>query len=105
MKLFTMALTLVAVVLVSGCAIVKSPVAGGIYTDAKSGLTTNTTANLGSKSGEACAMSVLGLVGLGDAGITAAARNGGIKQITHVDEHAMSILGIYGQFCTRVYGN
>ncbi len=39
------------------------------------------TGGPGAKTGEACAMSVLGLVAIGDAGIVAAARKGGIANV------------------------
>ena len=89
---------------ISGCAIVRSPVAGGIYTDVQSG-TQATGHAMSKKMGESCAMSILGLVGTGDASITTAAKMGGVRTISHVDEYATSILGVYGKLCTRVYGD
>lgn len=83
---------------------VKTPVSGLIYTDVKygEGATSNT---LGMKNGEACAQSILGLVGTGDASISTAARSANIKTISYVDEYATSVLGVWGKYCTRVYGN
>jgi len=40
----------------------------------------------------------------GDASISAAARNGGIARIHHVDHETMNILGIYARYTTIVYG-
>jgi hypothetical protein len=58
----------------------------------------------GTKTGEACAMQILGLVGLGDASISAAKAAGGISQVAHVDHDITNILGIYGKSCTVVVG-
>jgi hypothetical protein len=40
----------------------------------------------------------------GDASISAAATNGGINRIHHVDDETMNILGIYAKYVTIVYG-
>jgi hypothetical protein len=57
------------------------------------------------KSGEACAMSILGIVGIGDASIDAAKKEAGVTQIAAVDHHAFNILGLYGSVCTVVTGS
>ncbi len=54
--------------------------------------------------GEACATSILGVVATGDASIDTAKKNGGVAQVTAVDHHTKSILGVYAKFCTIVYG-
>jgi hypothetical protein len=41
---------------------------------------------------------------MGDASISAAAQNGGITRIHHVDHETMNILGIYAKYTTIVYG-
>jgi len=76
---------------------------GAWYSDLRSGVaaTSNPSGNL---VGEACASSILGLVATGDASIEAARRNGRITQISAVDEHSTSILGIYATYCTTVRG-
>jgi hypothetical protein len=77
---------------------------GFIYTDA--GTASMATDNdVGRKKGEACAMSILGLVTTGDAGIKTAAEAAGITQIASVDYHHENILGIYSKFCTVVSGD
>ena len=58
----------------------------------------------GTKSGEACASSILGVFASGDASIAAAKAAGGITQVAHVDHTIMSILGIYASTCTVVVG-
>ncbi|PYN11407.1 MAG: protein trl [Candidatus Rokuibacteriota bacterium] len=40
----------------------------------------------------------------GDASISAAAKNGGITRIHHVDHETMNILGFYAKYTTIVYG-
>lgn len=76
----------------------------GLYvsTDTASHTTAN---NIGKKKGEACAMSILGLITLGDAGLKAAATAGGITQISAVDVHSLNVLGIYAKMCTVVSGD
>jgi hypothetical protein len=60
---------------------------------------------VGSKKGEACGMSILGLVTIGDSSAAAAAKAGGINQISIVDNEDMNILGIYSSHCSQVSGN
>ena len=86
-----------------GCASVQSPVAGALYLDAKGGVTTSGLP-VGAMTGEACATSILGMVGLGDASIKTAAANGNISRVTVVDHTSWSILGLYSKYCTVVYG-
>ncbi|WP_373047865.1 TRL-like family protein [Vulgatibacter sp.] len=99
------AIVAVAAGLLSGCAAgsMRSPVNGFLYTSAKAGEAAAGPVR-GSKSGRACATSILGLVGTGDASISQAASNGGIKEISHVDADVENILGIWAQYCTVVYG-
>src|SRR4051812_27666907 len=86
-----------------GCAMARSPVTGFLYTDVKSNSGV-TEAYGGSARGEACASSILGIVGTGDASLDAAKKNGGVVQVTAIDNSAMSVLGVYAKFCTIVYG-
>jgi hypothetical protein len=58
----------------------------------------------GTKTGEACATSILGIVGIGDASIATAKAAGGITQVAHVDHDNFGILGIYASSCTVVVG-
>lgn len=60
---------------------------------------------LGDKKGEAQMYSVLWLVAWGDAGTAAAAQNGGITTVNHMDVEVFSILfGLYSRTTTIVYG-
>jgi len=61
---------------------------------------------LGSKVGESEMQSVLWLVAWGDSGVAAAARNGGITTIRHLDQRTLYILfGLYYKNTTIVYGD
>ncbi|MCP4504473.1 MAG: hypothetical protein GY822_31575 [Deltaproteobacteria bacterium] len=59
---------------------------------------------IGPKRGKACAKSYLNLVAIGDGGIAAAAKQGGIREVTSVDFSHMSILGLYQERCAIVTG-
>ncbi len=61
---------------------------------------------LGEKVGESSSHSVLWLVAWGDAGTAAAARNGNITEINHMDSQVICILfGLYSRSTTIVYGD
>lgn len=79
---------------------------GAIYTDVKAPHPDSvTSSSVGTKSGTATAVSILGLVCTGDASIQTAASNGGIKTINHVDYHDKIILWVYREYTTIVWGN
>ena len=59
---------------------------------------------LGQKVGTATCVSVLGIVAVGDGGINAAAKNGGIKKISHVDRKTLSVLSLFTKYEYFVYG-
>lgn len=61
---------------------------------------------LGSKVGMASNQSVMWLVAWGDGGTEAAARNGGIQVIHHMDEERFALFfGAYVRITTIVYGD
>ncbi len=61
---------------------------------------------LGDKVGKASCYSVLWLVTWGDAGTAAAAKNGNISVINHMDEETFAVLfGLYYRWTTIVYGD
>ncbi len=62
---------------------------------------------LGEKVGESCYHSILfDIVAWGNAGTAAAAENGNITEINHMDKHDLVILlGLYYRHTTIVYGN
>lgn len=64
------------------------------------------TTTTGSKTGYSTARSILGVVAFGDAGIAAAAKDGGIKKIESVDTKTTNILfGVYTSVTTIVTGD
>lgn len=56
------------------------------------------------KTGKSCVISVLQLVSAGDGGINAAKKDGNITKVATVDYDFMNVLGVYGQYCTKVTG-
>ncbi len=81
----------------------RSPVPGFLYSDVQ--FTHSATSNqAGNRIGEACALSILGLISTGDASIEAARRNGGITLISGVDETFNNYLGLYSKSCVVVRG-
>lgn len=88
----------------TGCQIVASPMAGGLYNETKYG-DIATTHNSATKEGKACGSSILGLVATGDASVAAAKAAGGITTVASVDHYAKNILGILGEWCTIVKGS
>ena len=89
--------------LASGC-IVRSDVGGSLFLDQQGIVAVTDADTKGDKTGEAQAMSILGMVGLGDATLTTAMANGGITKATHVDFKSWQVLGIYGTYTVVVYG-
>ena len=63
-----------------------------------------TSNTLGTKVGQAEALSVLGVAAVGDAGIEKAAKQAGIKKISHVDKKTFSVLGLFTKVTYTVYG-
>ena len=60
---------------------------------------------IGSKVGTSTCQSVLWLVAWGDASTEAAAKNGNISVVNHMDQEVFSILfGLYSKSTTIVYG-
>ena len=98
-------LALALAALSTGCALsANAPVTGFVYQAAKGG-SAATSNDLGGKTGQSCAMSILGVYGGGDASIAAAAKAGGITKISAVDSDNFGILGIYAKNCTVVSGD
>lgn len=78
-----------------------------IYTHIRTPYDTDlATTKLGAKTGTSSAYSVLGLFAWGDASSAAAAREGGITTLNHMDAEELFILGfIYNKVTTIVYGD
>ena len=114
-KAMVVLLATVLVVSLAGCAGMSSqvfnggtPVGGWVYTDVTAPsqrlhapLNKEATAL---KVGKATAISVLGIVAIGNASIDRAMKNGHITKINHIDHKVMSVLGIYAEWTVIVYG-
>lgn len=57
------------------------------------------------KTGRACATSVLALVAVGDNSIEAAKRDGMINKVAIINYEVQNVLGVYGTYCTVVKGD
>jgi hypothetical protein len=91
--------------LMTGCVHPMGPIGGvsaGIYTDV-AGPIAATSNPIGSKRGQASSEGII-CFAKGDASIKAAAENGGITKISHVDYHTKSILCIWARTTVTVYG-
>lgn len=92
-------------VLITGC-VGPMGTAGGaygyVYTDV-SGPVLATSNSGASKVGSATSKGII-CVATGDSSIKAAAANGGITKISHVDYHVTSVLGLYVETTVTVYG-
>ncbi len=79
---------------------------GCLYTNIQTPFDTDLdNTELGTKIGKSSAYSVLWLVAWGDAGTAAAAEDGEITRILHMDAQVLSILfGLYTRTTTVVYG-
>jgi hypothetical protein len=86
----------VAMVLTTGC----------LYTHVMTPYDTNLDKTvLGQKTGKASMQSVLWLFAWGDASTAAAAKQGGLATVNHMDKEFLNIIfGIYTETTTIVYG-
>ena len=100
-KVFMILCAAVVALVMTGCGAIG--MVGAVYQNVTQPVTVTSNA-IGHKVGTAKCMSILGIVALGDAGINEAAKNGGIKKISHVDCKAFSILGVYTTYEYFVYG-
>ena len=76
-----------------------------VYTDYKAPIDIDASNTpIGGKKGEGSTVNVLGLVAWGDASVKAAADEGGITRVEHIDYHMLSVLGLFSKFTVIVYG-
>lgn len=76
-----------------------------LHTTAQDGLQGGPT-DLGSKTGEACASGIIGIISSGDAGVKAAAAAGGITTVKGIDYRNDNLLGsVLSNTCTIVHGD
>ena len=76
----------------------------GMISQVKAPLSTDGNWKVGLKSGSADVQCVLGLFAWGDCSITAAAANGGLKQVDFVDYKYDNVIGIWQRAMVTVYG-
>ena len=88
-------------------AVLVTAFSGCIYSNVKVPLDTDVEATqLGNKVGMASNQSILWLVAWGDGGIEAAAKNGGITVVRHLDVREIFVLfGVYARATTIAYGD
>jgi len=104
MRLVMVLLLGVALLGLAGCVMAYAPVSAGIVANEKGPYPTVIDNSVGwDKEGVATAEGIL-IVGFGDASIKAAAAQGQIKKIHHVDTEVLSVLGVYARYRTIVYG-
>jgi TRL-like protein family len=99
----TLSVALCCAVLLGGCAIAHGPVTAAVTLDMKGPVSAGPALGPTPKVGRSEAWGIL-VFATGDASISAAMANGGIKQIHHVDQETTNILGIYAKYVTVVYG-
>lgn len=88
----------------AGCLSAPFQPPSGLVAVTKAPLSTEGNWEVGPRRGEASSTSVLGLYASGDCSIAAAARNGGLKKIGHVDYEYVNVVGIWQQATVIVYG-
>jgi TRL-like protein family len=98
----SLVLALSCAALIAGCALGHGPVLAPVTFSMKGPVAAG-PATTSPKMGRAEAWGIV-LFATGDASISAAASNGGITKIHHVDHETMNILGIYAKYTTIVYG-
>ena len=89
---------------VVSCATAPAPVAGSLFSSVKYDGPIGDPSAATSKTGTACATSILGAIASGDASITAAKADGAIKKVGHVDHTGSNFSTTYARYCTVVKG-
>ena len=103
-RMSTIAFVVLLLIGVAGCLSAPFQPPGGVVSVTTAPLSTEGNWDVGSKRGEASSYSVLGLYASGDCSIAAAARNGGLKKIGHVDYEYFNVIGIWQKATVIVYG-
>lgn len=76
----------------------------GLICTVQAPLSTEGNWDVGMKKGEATSGSICGIWASGDCSIWEAAKNGGLRKITHVDYRYRNVLGIWQEVTTIAYG-
>lgn len=108
MKYLILGLVLLSVLILNGCSYMAPvmPPQGALYASFKAPLDTNVeNTDMGTKTGEAQSVSILGLISYGDCSVNSAAKNGGLTKINHADYEFFNVLYIYQSFKTIAYGD
>lgn len=103
MRVLLLGLVLSVGIMFSGCA-TPYP-AGMLYTEIKSPVGVGNEGVNYSKIGTSKCTSILGLVATGDASIKTAMEQGRITKVKFVEYESKNILGLYGEYTTKVYGD
>lgn len=90
--------------LLAGCLSAPFQPPAGVVSVTRAPLSTEGNWNVGSRRGEASSTSVLGLYATGDCSIGAAAHNGNLKKVDHVDYEYLNIIGIWQKATVIAYG-
>lgn len=104
MKLIHWASAIVVAVCLEGCLSAPFMPPTGIIGATRAPLSTEGNWDIGSKTGTASSTSVLGLYASGDCSIATAAKNGGLKKVTHVDYEYENVIGIWQKATVIVHG-
>lgn len=104
MKTMLLFAALAAVMIVgAGCTVANAPVIAPLGLDMKGPVAVGDVSAGSTSVGRSQAIGII-LVGVGDASISAAAKEGNISRIHHVENDTLNILGIYSRYETVVYG-
>jgi hypothetical protein len=97
---------IIATFVLSSCTSTRSGVTSGAlfssWNDTISGVSDNSVQV--SKTGEACATNILGLVATGDSSVETAKMNGRINKVAYADTTYLNVLGLFQKGCTVVKG-
>lgn len=104
MKILTPAMLTLSALLLGGCLSAPFQPPSGIISSTRAPLSTEGNWEVGSKTGEASSTSALGLYATGDCSVATAARNGGLKKVTHVDYEYINVIGIWQKATVIVHG-
>ena len=104
LRISVVVIGLLAAICLSCCLSAPFQPPTGMVAETTAPLSTEGNWNVGLKSGEASSFSILGLYASGDCSISAAALNGGLKKIYHVDYKYRNIIGIWQKATVIAYG-
>jgi len=103
-RTFAIVLASLLAVGLAGCLSAPFQPPSGMVSVTTAPLSTEGNWEVGSKRGEASSTSLFCMYATGDCSIAAAARNGGLKKIGHVDYEYVNYVGIWQKATVIVYG-